>query len=224
MDKVIFAWSGGKDSALALHEIRQNRQYEVVSLLTTITEGYDRISMHGVRRTLLELQAESLGLPLEKIFISQSCSNEEYESKMWEVLSRFKQKGVSSVVFGDIFLEDLKQYRENNLARLGMKGLFPIWMRDTSEMARTFLELGFQAVVTCVDGRVLDGKFAGRLLDRAFWAELPADIDPCGENGEFHSFVFGGPIFKKKIDCQVGEVVLRDSYYFCDLLSVNELY
>lgn len=218
MEKVLFSWSGGKDSALALYEFLKNGEYEIASLLTTLSEDYDRISMHGVRRTLLEQQADSLGLPVEEVFIPQSCSNEEYESKMWQVLTMFKQTGVSAVVFGDIFLEDVKQYRENNLARLEMKGIFPIWGRDSRELTGLFIDAGFQAIVTCVDGRLLDKKFAGRMLDRDFLAELPADVDPAGENGEFHSFVLAGPIFKKKIACTPGEVVPRDSFYFCDLL------
>lgn len=218
MEKVVFGWSGGKDSALALYEIQRSRQYEIVSLITTITDGYDRVSMHGVPRTLVEQQAHSLGLPLQEIFISRPSSNEEYESKMREVLTRFKQEGVASIVFGDIFLEEVRQYRENNLAKLGMKGIFPIWGRETTELTRSFIALGFQAIITCIDTRVLDKSFAGRVLDERFFAELPASVDPGGENGEFHSFVFDGPIFKERIAYTRGESVLRDSFYFCDLL------
>ncbi len=220
MEKVIMAWSGGKDSALALHEIQKSQQYEIVSLLTTITEDYDRISMHSVRRTLLEQQVRALGLPIEEVFIPRSCSLEEYDAKMMGVLAGFKQAGITTAVYGDIFLEWVKEYRENNLAKLGMKCIFPIWGRDTAELTRSFIDLGFQAVVTCVDGRVLDEKFVGRMLDEEFWAELPANIDPSGENGEFHSFVVDGPIFKKRVAYTLGEVVQRDSYYFSDLLPV----
>ena len=218
MEKVIFAWSGGKDSAISLYEIQKDEKYKIVSLLTTITEDYDRVSMHGVPRTLVEQQACSLGLPIEEVFISKSSSNEEYESKMREILTRFKQAGISSVVFGDVFLTEVRKYREDNLSKLGMKGIFPIWRQDTAELTRSFIALGFQAVITCVDSRFLDKSFVGRMLDRHFLAELPPNVDPGGENGEFHSFVFDGPIFKERISYKLGERVLRDSFYFCDVL------
>ena len=219
-EKVIMSWSGGKDSALALSEILMSEKYEILSLLTTVTEDYGRISMHGVRRVLLKQQAESLGLPLEEVFISKKSSNEEYESKMRDILTKFKEAGVASVVFGDIYLEDIRKYREENLAKVGMKGVFQIWKRDTAELLRTFIDLGFKAIVTCIDAKVLDQKFVGRIIDDNFLAELPPNIDPCGEKGEFHSFVFDGPIFKERIEFTTGEVVLRDSFYFCDLLPV----
>ena len=218
MEKVIFAWSGGKDSAMSLYEIQKSKKYEIVSLLTTITEDYDRVSLHGVLRSLVEQQAHSLGLPIHEVFISKSCSNEEYDAKMMGVLTKFKQAGVSSVVFGDVFLEEVRKYREDNLSKLGMEGIFPIWGRDTAELTRSFIALGFQAVVTCVDSKVLDKRFVGRMLDKHFLAELPPNVDPGGENGEFHSFVFDGPIFKERIAYTLGELVLRDSFYFCDLL------
>jgi len=217
MTKVIISWSGGKDSCLALYELQKRNDYEVTALLTTVTEGYDRVSMHGVRRVLLEQQAESLGLRVEPILISQQSSNEEYELKLKEKLLYYKDRGVSSVVIGDIFLEDLRRYREENLARIDMTGIFPVWKRDTTELAQEFIDLGFKAVVTCVDSQVLDKKFAGREFDRQFLSELPPNIDPCGERGEFHSFVYAGPIFNHPISCQKGEVVLRDSrFYYCD--------
>lgn len=218
MEKVLVGWSGGKDSAIALYEIQRSRKYEIVSLLTTITEDYDRVSMHGVPRILVEQQAGSLGLPLEEVFIPRSCSDEEYASKMRETLTKFKQAGVSSVVFGDVFLEDVRKYREENLSKIGMKGIFPIWGRDTAELVGSFLSLGFQTVTTCVDSKLLDRRFIGRVVDKRFLDLLPSDVDPGGENGEFHSFVFDGPIFKKRINCALGEVVLRDGFYFCDLL------
>lgn len=217
-EKVLLSWSGGKDSVLTLYEIQKTEDYQIGALLTTVTEGYDRISMHGVRRILLERQAQSLGLSLEEIFISNNATNEEYESKMRDVLTRFKTDGLSAVAFGDIFLQDLREYREGNLARLGIKGIFPIWKRDTAKLARTFVDLGFQAYVTCVDAKLLDQSFVGRIFNEQFLAELPAGIDPCGENGEFHSFVFAGPIFNERISCTIGEVVCRDSFYYCDLL------
>ena len=218
MEKVLFCWSGGKDSALALYEIQKNQRYEIVSLLTTINEDYDRVSMHGVRRTLVEQQAYSLGLPIAKVLVPKSCSDEEYESKMSEVLAEFKQSGITRVVFGDVFLDWIREYRQNNLSKLDMEGVFPIWGRDTAELARSFIILGFQAVVTCVDTRVLNERFLGRVIDERFLAELPPAVDPDGENGEFHSFVFAGPIFKKRIAYTLGESVSRDSFCFCDLL------
>jgi len=221
MEKVLFAWSGGKDSALALYEIQQDKKYEVVSLLTTITEGYDRVSLHGVRRILVEQQAKSLGLPIQEVFISKLCSNEEYESKMRQILTKFKQAGISQVVFGDIFLEDVRKYREDNLSKLEMKGLFPIWGRDSAELTRSFIALGFRAIVICVDTRVLDQSFLCRIIDENFTAQLPPNVDPGGENGEFHSFVFDGPIFRERIAYKPGKKVLRDSFYFCDLLPTK---
>ena len=219
-EKAIMSWSGGKDCALALYEIRKTGNYEILSLLTTVTVDYGRISMHGVRRVLLEQQAESIGLPLEEVFISKETSSEEYESKMRNTLAEFQKVGVSSVVFGDIYLEDVRKYREENLAKVGMKGVFQIWKRNTVELLRIFIDLGFKAIITCVDARVLDQKFVGRIIDDKFLTELPPNIDSCGENGEFHSFVFDGPIFKERISYAIGEIVLRDSFYFCDLLPV----
>lgn len=219
-EKVIVSWSGGKDCALALHEIQMTGNYEILSLLTTVTEDYDRISMHGVRHILLKQQVESLGLQLEEVYISKNTSNEEYEFKMRETLTKFQGFGVSRVAFGDIYLEDIRKYREENLAKIGMKGIFQLWKRDTSELLRIFIDLGFKAIITCVDTKVLDQKFVGRIIDDKFLAELPHNIDSCGENGEFHSFVFDGPIFKERIGFTTGEVVLRDSFYFCDLIPV----
>ena len=218
MEKVIFCWSGGKDSAMALYEIQKSQKYEIVSLVTTITEDYDRVSMHGVPRVLVEQQAQSLALPFEVVLLPRSCSNEDYELKMRQCLSKFEQEGISSVVFGDVFLEEVRKYREENLSKVGMQAIFPIWGRNTAELARSFIGSGFQAITTCVDSRVLDKRFIGRLFDKNFIGELPPAIDPGGENGEFHSFVFDGPIFKEKVSFLIGEVVLRDSFYFCDLL------
>jgi len=221
--KVLFTWSGGKDSAMALYELQKTHSYEISALLTTITEDYDRVSMHGVRRTLLEQQAESLGLPLEKIYITKNASNKEYEAKMRDKLMDYQSRGVLSVVFGDIFLEDLRKYREENLSKIGMKGIFPIWKRDTTELAYTFIDLGFKAVITCVDSNVLDKIFVGRIFDEQFLSELPSDVDPCGENGEFHTFVYEGPIFQERILYKRGEVVFKDNrFYYCDLIPVQK--
>jgi len=220
--KILFAWSGGKDSAMALHEIRKNPDIEVVALLTTVTRDYDRISMHGVRRELLRKQAESIGLPLEEVFISPKSSNEEYEAAMRETLERYKATGVEAVAFGDLFLEDLRKYREDKLAEVGMTGVFPLWMRDTSELAREFIFLGFKAVVSCADSQAGTGAFAGRDFDEQLLAELPGTCDPCFENGECHSFVYAGPIFSEPIAVKKGEVVLRDErFYYCDILPAD---
>jgi uncharacterized protein (TIGR00290 family) len=218
MSKDIFlSWSGGKDSALALYEIQKAHTHRIAALLTTVTEDYDRISMHGVRRALLEQQAEALALPLKKILIPKDSTNALYESRMRALLEEGRREGIDTVAFGDIFLEDLKVYREKNLAQLGMKGLFPIWKRETAELARTFIHLGFKAVLVCVDTALLDPAFAGRAYDEKLLRDLPANVDPCGENGEFHSFAFAGPIFKHPINYTVGEVVQRDRFCFCDL-------
>ncbi|MBI3660470.1 diphthine--ammonia ligase [Candidatus Acetothermia bacterium] len=218
-EKVLFGWSGGKDSTLALYEIQRAENYEIAALLTTVTKDYDRISMHGVRRTLLEQQATSLGYPLEQVFISKQSSNEEYESKMREALTKYQSAGISSVVFGDLFLEEIRKYREAHLAQIGMKGVFPLWGKNTTELAHTFIDLGFEAIIVCVDSKALDGKFVGRIFDKKFLSELPLTVDPCGENGEFHSFVFDGPIFRKPILFKKGEIVLRDNrFYYCDLI------
>jgi uncharacterized protein (TIGR00290 family) len=222
-EKVLFTWSGGKDSAMSLYVLRKFHNYEIAALLTSVTEDYDRISMHGVRRVLLEQQAQSLGLPLEMLYITRNSSNEEYEAKLKEKLLQYKSRGVSSVVFGDIFLEDLRKYRENNLAQVGMKGIFPIWKRGTTELAHSFIDLDFKAVITCVDSQSLERKFVGRYFDNKFLSELPLKVDPCGENGEFHSFVYDGPIFSERIRLRRGKVVLRDNrFYFCDLVPVRE--
>lgn len=215
---VLMSWSGGKDSCLALHEIKNEGKYRVAALLTTVTRDYDRISMHGVRRVLLEKQATNLGLPLHQILISKGATNDEYEAKMVEAFSEYRETGIDSVVFGDLFLEDIRAYREQFLARNNMRGLFPVWKRDTAAFIREFLDLGFRAVVTCVDSKVLDQSFAGRLIDESFLSSLPQQVDPCGENGEFHSFVFDGPIFSAPVKFSLGETVLRESFWFCDLL------
>lgn len=218
-EKILFSWSGGKDSALALNSLQQNRDLEIVALLTTITVDYDRISMHGVRRELLEKQAESIGIPLEKVIISKKSSKEEWEEKIQAILLKYKNEGVTAVAFGDIFLEDLKKYREANLAKIGLKGIFPLWKQKSFILAKKFIELGFKAIVTCVDSKQLDGKFCGREFNESFLSELPKDVDPCGENGEFHSFVYAGLIFKNNISVKKGEIVLRDEqFYFCDLI------
>jgi len=221
-EPILFCWSGGKDSAMALHTLRQRNDVRVTALLTTVTEGYERISMHGVRRELLLRQAESIGLPLHEVRIPPQCVNPIYEARMEEALRVHYDQGVRTVAFGDIFLEDLRAYREKNLARIGMIALFPIWKRDTRELIRHFHALRFRAIAACIDSRILDPSFAGRELDESFFNEIPAHADACGENGEFHTFVFDGPIFHSPIRVQKGEVVNRDGFVFCDLLPEME--
>jgi len=208
-EKIIFCWSGGKDSVLALNRILQDGRYEVTALLTTCNEHFQRVSMHGVRLELLEHQAAALGLPLEKIFVSQRSSNEEYQRKMSACLLAHQARGVTACAFGDIFLEDLKRWREDNLEKVGMRGIFPLWKIDTRELIREFITLGFGTVICCVNDAYLGEDAAGRLLDASFIASLPAGVDPCGENGEFHSFAFAGPVFKQPVKFKVGEKVYR---------------
>lgn len=212
------SWSGGKDSCLALYEIQKSTDYRVVALLTTVTLDYDRISMHGVRRVLLERQAASLGFPLYPVLITKGASNQEYEAKLIEAVSAYRDQGIDSIVFGDLFLEDIKTYRDQFLARHNLRGIYPVWMRDTTEFIREFIDLGFKAVVTCVSGDVLDRSFAGMIIDENFLAALPAHVDPCGENGEFHTFVYDGPNFAQPVEFSVGETVSRNGFWFCDLL------
>jgi uncharacterized protein (TIGR00290 family) len=214
---VLFCWSGGKDSALALHALSHRADVRVTGLLTTVTDEYDRISMHGVRRELLLQQAEALGLPLHEVRIPPQCVNPIYESRMEQALRAHLVEGVRTVAFGDIFLEDLREYRERNLAKLDMRAIFPIWKRDTRELAREFCQQGFRAIAVSIDSKKLDRSFAGRELTSEFFSALPAGVDPCGENGEFHTFVFAGPIFSRAIGVQRGEVVDRDGFTFCDL-------
>ena len=216
-EPILFCWSGGKDSAMALYAL-QCESVPIISLLTTVTEGYERISMHGVRRELLWRQAESIGLPLHEVLIPPQCVNPVYEARMAEALRTFAAQGVRQVAFGDIFLEDLRAYRERNLARIGMAAIFPIWKRDTRELAAEFCGMGFRAITVCVDGKVLDRGFAGRELNEQFFRDLPPQADPCGENGEFHTFVYDGPIFQQPLRCTAGEIVERHGFYFCDLI------
>jgi uncharacterized protein (TIGR00290 family) len=215
---MVFAlsWSGGKDSALALWMLRRE-QREPEALITTVTESYERVSMHGVRRELLARQAEALGLPLIEIAIPPTCVNDVYEARMAEAFAVAPLSAVEAVAFGDLFLEDVRAYREERLAAGGKRGLFPLWGRNTTALAREFLDAGFEATLVCVDPRALDGAFAGRRYDEQLLAELPPGVDPCGENGEFHTFVHAGPIFAQPVDCETGAIVERDGFVFCDL-------
>jgi uncharacterized protein (TIGR00290 family) len=217
-EQIIFAWSSGKDSAMALQELQNSARYDIVALLSTVTQDYQRVSMHGVRKELLQQQSRSIGLPLEIVYIPQNSDNKEYEQRMHKALLGFQAKGVNSVAFGDIFLAGIREYREANLAKVGMRGVFPLWKKDTLALARAFIEQGFKAYITCVDSQTLDQRFSGRLYDQELLAELPDGVDPCGENGEFHSFVFDGPLFSSPLKVKKGEVVCRENrFYFCDL-------
>ena len=209
---------------MALHELLDDDRYEVVGLLTSVAAEYKRISHHGVREELLEMQAESIGLPLDRLYLPSDsglpCTNERFEELMRDTLQRYCDAGVMRVAHGDLFLEDLRAYREKNLARLGMRGIFPLWKRDTTQLIQTFIRLGFKAYLCCVEGK-LGASFAGRAIDAALIDDLPEGVDPCGEYGEFHSFVYDGPIFRKPLEIVVGEVVCRDTRYYADLLPVG---
>ena len=215
--KAILSWSSGKDSAYTLFTVQRELPFEVVGLLTTVTDPFQRVSMHGVREDLLECQAERIGLPLHKIRIPSPCPNAVYEAKMQEYLTAQRAQGIEHIIFGDLFLEDLRRYREDRLREIGMKGLFPLWMRDTGSLSRQMIHDGFKAVLTCVDLKKLPKSFAGRFYDASLLNDFPPDTDPCGENGEFHSFVYGGPIFREEIPIERGETVEREGFAFADI-------
>jgi uncharacterized protein (TIGR00290 family) len=217
LERIILSWSGGKDSCMALKQLRESGEFEVAGLLTTITGDYDRISMHGVRRALLQQQAAALSLPLHEVIIPPKCSNADYEAAMGTALAELRGQGIRTVAFGDLFLEDIRAYRDRMMATVEMTTLYPVWGRDTRAFIREFIDLGFKAVTCCVDLAKLDESFSGRLIDEAFLADLPPDIDPCGENGEFHTLVFDGPSFSRPVEFAIGERVARDGFGFCDL-------
>lgn len=214
---ILIYWSGGKDSAMALHEINTNQRFSgfrVKGLMTTLTDGYDRISGHGVRRSILERQAECLGLSLHKTYIPKNATMQDYESVIEEALLQHKQQGTNFAATGDIFIE---KRRMATFKKTGMRGCFPLMLNDSYQHVKRFLDLGFKAYVICVDAKILDHSFVGRVLDREFIDQLPSGIDPCGENGEFHTLVVDGPIFNEELRCTLGEVVLRESFYYCDV-------
>jgi uncharacterized protein (TIGR00290 family) len=215
--KAWLAWSSGKDSAWALHTVRQRREYDVVALLTTVNRIHSRVAMHAVRESLLELQAAQTGLPLVKIPIPSPCPNELYEQAMSEAMARARAQGIRHIIFGDLFLADIRAYREKQLANCAMTPVFPLWGRETRQLAREMIAGGLSAYLTCVDPQQLDRSFAGRRFDKELLAELPGHVDPCGENGEFHTFADAGPMFDTDIPVQVGEVVERDGFVFADL-------
>jgi uncharacterized protein (TIGR00290 family) len=207
--KALFNWSSGKDSALALYKTLQNSEFEISCLLTSVNQQFQRISMHGVRVELLEQQAQSIGLPLEIMQIPEMPTMEVYEKVMQETLAKLKNQGVTHSIFGDIFLEDLRKYREGKLAEIGFEGVFPLWKNPTPDLIQEFMDLGFKTIVVCVNERFLDKSFVGRIIDQNFINDLPENVDVCGENGEFHTFTFDGPIFSKPIDFEIGEIVYR---------------
>lgn len=215
--RAIMAWSGGKDSALALWALQRSSDWRTETLLTTVTEDYDRVSMHGVRSALLEAQVASLGLGLARVYIPRDSSNETYDERMLSALLDCKRRSIDHVAFGDIFLQDVRRYREERLAQVSMHAVFPLWGTDTGRLARAFIAEGFRAVVTCVDLRALDPSFVGREFDESFLADLPPAVDPCGENGEFHSFVYDGPNFHRPLRLEIGERVERAGFLFADL-------
>ncbi|MDA3954665.1 MAG: diphthine--ammonia ligase [Bacteroidales bacterium] len=229
--KALFNWSGGKDSSLCLYHALKDEQFDIQYLLTTLNGKYKRISMHGVSEDLLDKQVESINLPLRKIYLPEFPNMVEYESIISEALTTAKEKDIKLSIFGDIFLEDLRKYRENQLKKLGFKAIFPLWKRNTTEIAEEFISLGFKSIIVSVYSRYLDKSFAGRIYDESFLNDLPENVDPCGENGEFHSFVFDGPIFQNPILFDKGEVVYKEyksdnkenpdkkfGFWYCDLI------
>jgi uncharacterized protein (TIGR00290 family) len=221
--KILVSWSSGKDSAWMLHVVRQQHPHAVAGLLTTINQAFDRVAMHAVRRSLLEAQARGGGLPLYRVELPWPCSNADYEQRMGSAVEQFVAEGFTHVAFGDLFLEDVRRYREERLAGTGLTPLFPLWKsKPTAELARAMIAGGLRAYLTCVDPRKLPATFAGRAFDAKLLADLPADIDPCGENGEFHSFVCDGPMFARPIAVSVGPVVERDGFVFADLQPEHE--
>ena len=218
MSSVALSWSGGKDSALALRVLREELDVEPNALLTTFTTEYDRVSMHGVRRELVQTQAEAAGVPLVAIELPASCDNEQYDACMARALAAPPLEASATIAFADLFLADIRTYREQRLRAAGRRGLFPLWGQDTRKLAQDFIDRGFAATVVCVDLARLERSFAGRSFDRSLLADLPADVDPCGENGEFHTFVHAGPIFASPIAIEHGEIVVREGYAFQDLL------
>jgi len=235
-EKVIFNWSGGKDSALCLYKILKETKYEIICLLTSVSKPYQRVSMHGVRVDVLETQAKNIGLPLQIMQVPEMPTMEIYEEVMKSTLVNLQSQGATACVFGDIFLEDLREYRERQLSKIGLKGIFPLWKIETKKLIHDFIDLGFKAITTCVNEKDLAKSFVGRIIDNEFLKDLPPNVDPCGEKGEFHSFVFEGPIFKTPVTFEKGEIVFRkynapnqvesdddkspfnSGFWYCDLL------
>jgi len=220
MKRILLSWSTGKDSAWALHVLRAQAEYEIAGLLTTFNEAFDRVAMHGVRRDLVERQAAAAGLPLWAVPLPWPCSNDEYERRMAEACARAVAGGIEAIAFGDLFLEDVRAYREKQMTGTGLTPLFPVWGLPTRDLAKEMIACGLKAKLTCVDTRQLDASFAGSEFDEALLSALPERVDPCGERGEFHSFVYAGPMWKSAVRVAVGETVLRDQFAFSDLVGV----
>lgn len=223
--KLVMAWSSGKDSAMALHMLLQRREYEIVGLMTSVSEEFARISHHGVRVDLLEDQADAIGLPLRKVLLPThhgggACTNDVYERIMGDAMRAYRDQGVTHVAFGDLFLEDLRAYRERNLAQVGIQGVFPLWMRNTRDLAREIIASGFKAILTCAEP-LLGESFAGAEFDQTLLDRLPPNVDPCGERGEFHTFVHDGPIFRRPVKVKRGQIVCRDLRHYADLLRAD---
>jgi uncharacterized protein (TIGR00290 family) len=216
LKRVALSWSSGKDSAWSLHLLQQDPQIEVVALLTTLNKEFDRVAMHAVRRELLEAQARAAGLPLWSIPLPWPCSNQQYETRMRSACDRALAEGVEAIAFGDLFLTDIRAYREKQLAGTGLEPIFPVWQIPTRQLANDMIAAGLRAKITCVDPKTLDRSFAGRDFDSSLLADLPPSVDPCGENGEFHTFVYAGPIFQQPISVAPGEIVDRDGFVFAD--------
>ncbi len=221
--KAWLSWSSGKDSAWALEITRKLDQVEIVALLTTVNMTHGRVAMHAVRESVLREQADAVGLPLVAVPLPWPCPNQTYEQAMEKAMMQARAEGVTHVVFGDLFLEDIRRYREDKLAACNMAPLFPIWRRDTANLAREMIEAGLRAYLTCVDLKKLDASFAGRIFDAHLLRDLPAGIDPCGENGEFHTFAYAGPMFRAPISVETGQIVERDGFVFADLLPTGHL-
>ncbi|MFZ0814977.1 MAG: ATP-binding protein [Candidatus Sulfotelmatobacter sp.] len=219
MKQILLSWSSGKDSAWSLHVLRQHREYEVVGLLTTFNQVADRVAMHAVRRELVERQAAAVGLPLWAVPLPWPCSNEQYERLMAETCAKAVGEGIEGVAFGDLFLEDVRAYREKQLKDTGLEPVFPVWGMPTRELAREMIAAGTRAKLTCVDTEKLDRSFVGREFDEALLRDLPVEVDPCGERGEFHSFVYAGPMLGTALPVAVGEIVVRDQFVFADLTA-----
>jgi uncharacterized protein (TIGR00290 family) len=218
MKRALLSWSSGKDSAWSLHVLRQQAEYEIAALLTTFNREVDRVAMHGVRRVLVEMQAEAAGVPLWSVPLPAPCSNHEYERIMRQVCADAVRQGIEAVAFGDLFLRDIREYREKQLAGTDLEPVFPLWGIPTDQLARSMIAGGLRARLTCINPALLPGEFAGREFSNELLAELPGGVDPCGENGEFHTCVFAGPMFSKDIPVQAGEVLTRDGFVFADLL------
>lgn len=207
--KAFLNWSSGKDASMALYEIQKNKQFVIEKLLTTINQKYNRVSMHGLHKTLLEVQAKATGISLEVVELDENVTMESYEKAMYQKLEKLKEEGLEYSIFGDIFLEDLREYRENQLKNIGIEGVFPLWKKDTKRLIQDFILDGFEAIVVSCNAQILPKSFCGRLIDESFLNDLPANVDACGENGEFHTFCFNGPIFDKKIHFEKGDIVYK---------------